>query len=234
MPVRTPAACARYEHVVDHPAQLVLRGTAERVREVVRPDEDHVEVLDREDRVELLDRLGRLDLHRHERVLERLLHAGDPIEPVQRRAAGPCAADALRRVQGGSHRGRRLLGGVHARDDHAGRAGVQGVLDRGRAVVAQAHERGHSAEVGAGDDRLHVRRAEREVLGVGDEHVEARRGEHLARRDLRVRHEAADQRLPAPHPFGDPPAHARPLAQLVRGSSSDAAARASPNFSTIR
>ena len=58
--------------------------------------------------------------------------------------------------------------------------------------------------------------------------------EDLAGRELRVRDEAGDQGVALLHPVGDPSAHACPSAQFVRGSSSEAAARASPNFSTIR
>ena len=193
-----PRGLRAREHLVDQPAEVFLGRPAERVGEVVRPDEDHAEVLDCEDRSEVLDRLGRLDLHRDERV----------------RSSASCMPATRSSPYSDARPGpapRTPFGGYQ--DAATAAAACSAVCTRGMITPAAPASSAYWIDVALSSLRrtsagTPPRSApamivctsaglEREVLRVRDEQVEAGSGEHLAGRELRVGDEGADQRLPA-------------------------------------
>ena len=188
-------ALAAVEHLLKrrhHPVVglVAARRMAIGDREIGRPDIDRIEPMDRQDLVKLVDRLGGLD---HAEGDDEVVGLHVIIRPaVERGADRPRAPIAERRIAAGADEFLCFGAVVDHRADDAVGAGVERLLDVGRVVPRDAHQRHRAGGRDALQHRHHDRVVDHAVLHVDDQRIPAGMGHNLGREARRNPQPAID------------------------------------------
>jgi hypothetical protein len=212
------------------PGMVELAGHAEALRKIAAGHRDDVEAVDGQDVVERIDAGRRLDQHDAQDGVVRgsqIVEIREP--PAERRVRRTVPALSNRRVAYRLHRGLGLLTARNLRKDHAERAAVEHGFDELRARGRHADDRRGRRAAGRGHHRGDRLDADRRVLGVEHQPVDASPRQRLHDLDAWRRDQIAE-RGPA---FGEASPKAAELIERSGHAGSQAAARISPNSRPI-